>query len=456
MLVMKFGGTSVQDAETILKAADIILSANEKVLVVVSAMAGVTNNLVDLIADLRQSDILRAMKTFDLIYRKHLDTVEKLGLGKNLASFIDEKFHEFRQLVSALDILGEISPKSVDMILSYGEILSSIIIFHAIKKQGRQIAYVDAKNLIKTDSVYTDANVDFNRTEKAVKNICDKLFKENDIVITGGFYGSNEKGHTTTLGRGGSDFSAAIIASAINSDRLEIWTDVNGIMTSDPRMIKDARLILNLSYTEASELAFFGAKVLHPKTIYPAVNKNIPVFVKNTFKPDVAGTKIIGIRSNVKMIKAVAFRKGVTVINVHSFKMLGTFGFLSKVFEIFNRFETAVDLVATSEVNISLTIDDDKNLGYIKEELEKFGTVSIVREQSILCAVGEGIRDTAGIAGRFFGALRGVNISMVSIGSSEVNLSIVIAENDLERAVKALHGEFFHKDINHEIFSEIQ
>jgi aspartate kinase len=210
-----------------------------------------------------------------------------------------------------------------------------------------------------------------------------------------------------------------------------------------------------LSYTEAAELAFFGAKVLHPKTIYPAVNSQIPVVVLNSFNPANPGTNIIGMRSNIKMIKAIAFRKCVTVINVNSFRMLGAYGFLSKVFEIFNDFETPVDLVATSEVNVSMTIDDDRNLGYIIEELEKFANVNIQKKQAIISAVGEGIRDTAGIAGKFFSALAGINITLVSIGASDVNLSIVVAECDLEKAVNLLHDTFF-KDVEFpELFSSI-
>jgi aspartate kinase len=341
------------------------------------------------------------------------------------------------------------------MILSQGEMLSSVIVYNALKKAGIKTTYVDARNIMKTDSNYTEAVVDFNKTGNEVDKIKDRLFLENDCIITGGFYGANENGAVTTLGRGGSDYSAAIFASALKADKLEIWTDVDGILTSDPRLIKDTKLILSLSYTEAAELAFFGAKVLHPKTIYPAVNSQIPVVVLNSFNPSNPGTNIIGIRSNIKMIKAIAFRKGVTVINVNSFRMLGAYGFLSKVFEIFNDFETPVDLVATSEVNVSMTIDDDKNLSFIIDELEKFANVNIQKRQAIISAVGEGIRDTAGIAGKFFSALAGININLVSIGASDVNLSIVVAEDDLEKAVILLHETFF-KDINHpELFSSI-
>ncbi len=282
-----------------------------------------------------------------------------------------------------------------------------------------------------------------------------RSFSENECVITGGFYGANDQGFVTTLGRGGSDYSAAIFASALKADKLEIWTDVDGILTSDPRLIKDTKLILKLSYTEAAELAFFGAKVLHPKTIYPAVNSQIPVTVLNTFNPENPGTNIIGLRSNIKMIKAIAFRKGITVINVNSFRMLGAYGFLSKVFEIFNDFETPIDLVATSEVNVSMTIDDDRHLNYIIEELEKFANVNIQKNQTIISAVGEGIRDTAGIAGKFFSALAGININLVSIGASDVNLSIVVNESDLDKAVVLLHDTFFRDVAHPEIFSNI-
>ncbi len=455
MIVMKFGGTSVKDASAVRNLIDIVKSRNGKRFVVVSALGGVTDSLVSMIKDLKQHDLMNALKKFDLIQKRHIDMINDLGLGDNLVNFIAEKFGEFRQVLQALDILGEISPKSTDMILSQGEMFSSVIVHQALKKAGIKVAYADAKDIMITDSNYTEAGVDFHNTGKATEKICGKLFSENECVITGGFYGANDQGFVTTLGRGGSDYSAAIFASALKADKLEIWTDVDGILTSDPRLIKDTKLILNLSYTEAAELAFFGAKVLHPKTIYPAVNSQIPVTVLNTFNPENPGTNIIGLRSNIKMIKAIAFRKGITVINVNSFRMLGAYGFLSKVFEIFNDFETPIDLVATSEVNVSMTIDDDRHLNYIIEELEKFANVNIQKNQTIISAVGEGIRDTAGIAGKFFSALAGININLVSIGASDVNLSIVVNESDLDKAVVLLHDTFFRDVAHPEIFSNI-
>ncbi len=451
---MKFGGTSVKDAESIIRVFEIVKNHNNKKFVVVSAQAGVTDKIVDLINNLKNNHIENAYDLIEQIRNQHILTAQKLKLKKSVIYELEKKIDELKNIIFALSILGELSPKSQAKLLSFGEDLSVLTIFEYFKKGYDRVKFLDSRLLIKTDNEYTSANVDFRLTKESVGK---QLSKHSDynVYLTQGFVASNKYGETTTLGRGGSDYSASVIASVIGANELKIYTDVDGIMTSDPRFIKNVKLIKRLSYDEASELAFFGAKVLHPKTITPAIEKNIPVVVLNTFNPNKSGTTIIRSKSGINIVKAIVFRKNVTIINIISNRMLGTYGFLSKVFEIFNKYCTPVDIVATSEVSISLTIDDIKNLKSIVDELRKIAKISLKRNMAIISAIGEGIRDTAGIAARFFGILRGINITMVSIGASEVNLSIVLSEKDLFKAVQLLHDEFLTDTENYDIFSHL-
>jgi aspartate kinase len=456
MQVIKFGGTSVKDADAIKKAVKIIQSKEDKTAIVVSAFATVTNNLESALGALENHKFKNAKKLIDEVSALHYKIAEDLNLGQNVIDYIYNKIEELGKYITSIEILGEVTPRSRDLVLSIGELLSSYIIFNVLLYKGVSIRYVDPRSLIITDSNYTKAEVIEDLTEKSVGNNCNEIFENHDLIITGGFVAADEIGRTTTLGRGGSDYTAAILASVLDAKTLEVWTDVPGIMTSDPRMTKNAKIINEISYTEAAELAFFGAKVLHPKTISPAIKKNIPVYVRDTFHPDFQGTKIVHIRNNNRMVKAIAFRKGIFVINIASNRMLGAYGFLNKVFEIFKKYETSIDLVATTEVSISCTIDDNSNLKKIREELKLFSNVTIKKDMAIICAVGEGIRNTAGIAARFFGVLKGINISMVSIGASEVNLSVVVSAKTLEQSVNLLHDEFFSGKLDNNVFSEFE
>ncbi|MER3328269.1 MAG: aspartate kinase, partial [Candidatus Kapaibacterium sp.] len=279
---------------------------------------------------------------------------------------------------------------------------------------------------MKTNSRFTNAELEFDKSCNIISERFTSEYIYNEINVMGGFIASDEEGRPTTLGRGGSDYSAAVIASAMGAEELQIWTDVNGILTSDPRVINGVKKVRKLSYSEASELSFFGAKVLHPSTIHPAVKKGIPVRVKNTFNPSDDGTLVLSERSNIKMIKAIAFRKEVVTITLCSNRMLGAYGFMSKVFQIFENLKIPVDIVTTSEVSISVTVDKSEYNPFIEKELSHLGDVVVTDDNAIIAAIGEGIKQTAGIANRLFGALKGINISMVSVGASEVNLSIVV------------------------------
>jgi aspartate kinase len=455
MLVRKFGGTSVKDATAIKRTVEIIKNCESQQIIVVSALSGITNLLVLCIENLKSHKIDNSVNNLEQIRTIHLELILELKLNSSLNDFVNITIDELIKIINALDIIGEISNKSKDKILATGEIFSSYIIAEYANSILGNVKHINSTEIIKTDSNYSEAEVDFEITENL---IADKLnyFQQNcSILICGGFIGSDKYGSITTLGRGGSDYSAAVIAKCVKAESLEIWKDVDGILTSDPRMINSAKLLKEISYKEAAELAYFGAKVLHPKTIYPAIEEQIPVYVLNSYKPNGKGT-LIKMKSDFgNMIKAIAFRKNITIINVTSNRMLGAYGFLAKVFDVFLMNETSVDLVTTSEVSISLTIDNDRNLASIISDLNSFASIEIYENKAIISAVGEGVRDTSGIAARFFGALNGVNISMISMGASEVNLSIIIAENELEKAVKLLHSEFFENQTLPELFIEL-
>ena len=452
MVIKKFGGTSVKGSERIKNLIEIISGSDEKMLIVVSAIGGVTNLLVSICDNLHHHDKIFANNDLKQISKIHSDIIKELDLGNQGTEFLNREIQKIKNIIDSISQEIQLSPNQKDSIISTGEILSSKLIHLAIEKSGRKIVLIEARDVLKTDNNFTDAEVDMWATQKQFEKIIKPIFDDNNIAIMGGFIASNNDGKTTTIGRGGSDYTASIAANMLDAERLEIWTDVDGIMTVDPKFNPNAKKVLHLSYDEAAELAYFGARVLHPKTIGPAIKKMIPVKVKNSFYPKQKGTLIADFENHPKVLKALSYWEDITVINIKSNRMLGAYGFLSKVFEIFNNYETPVDLIATSEVSLSLTIDNIRNLTHIIQELEKFSSVSVTFNHAIISAIGDGIKQTAGIAARFFGVLKDININMVSIGASEVNLSVVLKEGDLEHALNTLHKEFFEPDLDPNLF----
>lgn len=459
MKVLKFGGTSVKNYEAIDGLYQIVKSNKDNMVIVVSAMAGVTNTLLAL-SESKNKDFIN--DKISLLLNRHIVVVTDLGLvGDKLQTeeFVIHQFALLKMYIEKnLNLVGQ--KRHYDQVVSFGEVLSSYIVNSYFVHKGLDTTHLDSRELIITDNEFSSANVLLDVTKdrilKKIEPYTVGTFDSGKIFVAGGFIASSIDKNPTTLGRGGSDFTASLYAAMLNADVLEIWTDVDGILTCDPRLVPEAKLITHLSYLEAAELAFFGAKVLHPKTILPAVNNKIPVVVKNTFNPNDAGTAIYEIENNPKMIKAIAFRKNITVINIISNRMLGAYGFLSNVFEVFKEYKTSVDLVATSEVSISLTIDNDSRLAEIVNELEGFANVSYSHNNAIISVVGEGIKRTSGIAAKFFGVLSDINVFMVSVGASEVNLSIIVSQDDMENAVKRVHKEFFEiSDLDSDIFKKI-
>ncbi|MCX7909765.1 MAG: lysine-sensitive aspartokinase 3 [Ignavibacteria bacterium] len=442
MIVSKFGGTSVADSNAIQKVLSILKQKEEQTFVVVSAFSKITDSLVDISNNLRNRNFSIIQGKVDEIFYRHFHTAKELGVLPLVSDYLEEKKNKVNLLIDALKILGEISPRSVDLLLSFGELLSSFIIYNFLKINSLEVLYVDPREIIVTDSNFNCADVDFEQTEEKLK----KLMSENGnykFFITGGFVGSTLEGFTTTLGRGGSDYSASVIASLLGASQLEIWTDVDGIMTTDPNLVPSAKLLDVVSYKEASEMAIFGAKVLHPKTIFPAIEKNIPVYVRNTFNPNCNGTLISSKFSENNDVKAITYRKNNIVINIVSNRMLGAYGYLAKVFNVFKEFETEVDLVSTSEVSVSLTIDSRKRLGEIVKKLREIAEVDVIENCVIVSVIGEGLKNSTSIAHRIFKVLDGIKIHMVSMGASDINFSFVVNEEDYVEVVRLLHQEFF-------------
>ena len=368
-----------------------------------------------------------------------------------LERFIRTHFDWLEDLVKGLAVVGELSPRSMDTVASAGERLSSLIVSFAFRAAGIPTQHVDARRVIFTDDRFTEARPLFPETFAALAERVAPV-AESSVVVLGGFIGSTLNHQTTTLGRGGSDFSASIIGAGIGAEEIQIWTDVDGMLTADPRIIPGGHRVKSLSFAEAAEMAYFGAKVLHPATVVPAVEKNIPVVILNSRRPDVEGTRITAVAAPCRNpVKSISCKRGVTVVNIRSTRMLMAAGFLHRIFEIFDRFSTSVDMVATSEVSVSLTLDNADHLDSIAAELRLFADVAIESGQALVCLVGENIRHTPGIAGRAFQVLSSVNIRMISQGASLLNLGFVLADADLEPAVSALHQEFF-KDLDPNIF----
>ena len=449
MIVMKFGGSSVESAAAIERVASIVKErVDRKPVGVVSAMGKTTNKLLAIAQSSIAGQRAEALAQLGDLCTYHLSEIRPVILDADWPEaerIIDEHFQELTELVKGLAVLGEFSPRSVDAISSYGERLSSALVALAFRKFGMDTAHVDSRQVVVTDDRHTQAApiypATYSRLAERVRPLA-----EGQVVVMGGFIGATEGGVTTTLGRGGSDFSASLVGAGAGAEEIQIWTDVDGMLTADPTILAGGHRVKTISFAEAAELAYFGAKVLHPATVLPAIEKSIPVLILNSRRPETPGTRIISEAvpcSNV--IKSIACKRKITVVNIHSTRMLMAHGFLRRIFEVFDRYRTPVDVVSTSEVSVSLTIDNTTRLADIGQELSQFSEVDTEENRAIICIVGDNIRYTPGVAGRAFRAVGSVNIRMISQGASRLNLTFVVAEQDLARAVEMLHTEFFRE-----------
>ena len=443
MIVMKFGGTSVEDAAAIERSCKIVgHRLSRRPFVVVSALGGATNSLLEAGTLAARGEIGRAMEIAERLEKRHAELLESTA----------EHFIRLRELLKALSAIGEFSPRTQDLVASYGEVLSSLIFADRIKRLGFEAVHLDARQCVITNDHFGKASPIVDLITIRLEEAARPHLNAGRAVVMGGYIGATSTGITTTLGRGGSDYSAAIAGAALNAEEIQIWTDVDGMMTTDPRIVPDAWKVREISFGEASELAYFGAKVLHPLTVLPAVEKNIPVYILNSRKPGGTGTRITReARPCRNLIKSIAVKKGITVLTVSSSRMLMAHGFLKALFEVFDRHRTSVDMVATSEVSVSLTLDSLSSLDAILEDLRPLGDVEITSEAALICLVGNNLKYTPGVARRAFGSLSDINVLMVSHGASNINFSFIVYEKDATTAVRRLHADFF-SDVDPEVF----
>ena len=447
---MKFGGTSVEDARAIQRTADIVRGRRERGLetvVVVSAMAKVTDLLLSAASAAGRGDKAGALAIGARLRHRHIDTATALLEAERfvrLQQVLHQEFDALDDLLRGIAAVGELTPRTNDLVVSFGERLSSRMIAEAFDQHGLRGAHVDARSCIVTDATYGRAVPQENLIEERLAAIVLPLIETGKTPVIGGFIGSTVGGITTTLGRGGSDYTAALVGGGMHAGAIEIWTDVDGIMTTDPRICPDALRVKTISFEEAAELAYFGAKVLHPATILPAVQKSIPVWVLNSRNPDNEGTRITAMSAKCSSpFKSIAAKKKLTIIDVVASRMLMTHGYLKAVFDVFDKYKCAIDMVSTSEVSISVTVDSNQQLPEICAELAKMADVKMEGHKALVCLVGEDIRGHNGIAGQVFSAISHVNVRMISQGASEINMSFMIDEEDVEEAVRSLHAHFF-------------
>jgi aspartate kinase len=451
---MKFGGTSVADAEAINRLAMIVRGqiarqgGGRPPVVVVSALSGVTDRLIQITRSAEGGDADVAANALEQLLARHLEVVGGLIAGDARPAIEDEVRREFESLIGlvrALAVLRDVSPRSLDAVVAVGELVSSRIVAAALAERGLPSVFVDARTVVQTDAEHGAAAPDMIETRiRAVEHLA-PILDRGELPVLGGFIGSTTAGITTTLGRGGSDFSAAIVGACLDVAEIQIWTDVDGMLTADPRIVQNPQVVPQLTFAEASELAYFGAKVLHPSTILPAVSKNIPVRILNSRRPENPGTIITAERPVASdSLTAIACKRDVTVVDVTSTRMLMAYGFLRRVFEVFERFRTPIDVVTTSEVSLSVTIDDKRRLPEIVEGLGEIAEVRSEPNMAIICAVGEGLRADPTLFGRAVNALGRIPLRLVSQAASRRNITFVLRDADVPEAMRLLHEYFFH------------
>ena len=443
--VLKFGGTSVEDVAAFERVAEIVgAERGAHPVVVVSAMSGVTDALLASVEAARAADL-------GAHFERHREVARRLLDAAAAARFEAELVHA-RADVDRL--LGRASgeraalPALRDEVASYGERLSSSLLAGVLAASGLPAVCVDARCCIVTNDVAGRADPDIPEMARRTRAALGPLLADGRIPVLGGFIGASRSGVTTTLGRGGSDYTAALLGAALDAEEIQIWTDVSGVMTADPRVVPNARTIPTLSYAEASELAYFGAKVLHPKSIQPALVRGIPVRIVNSRAPRDAGT-VVAAEAELwpGTVKSIAHKTGITVLQITSARMLGAYGFLRALFEVFDRHKMPVDVVTTSEVSLSLTVEDGAALPAVVEELERLGEVRVEPRRAIICVVGEGLRTTPGIAARVFETIRDINVSLISQGASRVNLTFIVDDSQAREAVTRLHAALLERAV---------
>ena len=434
MKVLKFGGTSVGSPERMKKLLDIIRPETPR-LVVLSAVSGTTNKLVEIASFFEAEEKNNAVSAIEKLRVEYNQFIAELFASEQgIADGKNTLDYHFGLLESIANDLFTATEEKI--ILAQGELISTTLYHYYLKEIGVHSVLLPALDFMKVDEDH-EPMVDF-----ITDHITPLLTQKSNLYITQGYICRNAYGQIDNLRRGGSDYTASLIGAAIRSEEVQIWTDIDGMHNNDPRIVKGTKPIANLSFDEAAELAYFGAKILHPQSVFPAQKYKIPVRLLNTMEPEAPGT-LISAFSEPGKIKSIAAKDGITAIKIQSSRMLLAYGFLRRVFEIFERFKTPIDMITTSEVAVSLTIDDTRNLDDILKELDKFGTVELDKDQTIICVVGDFGVDKHGYAARVFEALKHIPIRMISYGGSNYNVSLLVKTADKTEALRSLHNRLF-------------
>lgn len=447
-VVMKFGGSSVVDAAAMDRVIAIVDGERQRgrtPVVVVSALGGVTDALLALAHAACGGNAGEVRDGVDGLLRRHMEEAARLGVEEtDLSAAISGHIADLRTVLDSIQQRRTTDPRALDAVAATGELLSSRVVASAMRARGLSATWVDARSLVMTDDRYTCAAPQTEAIAEACRaNLLPELTADR-VPVLGGFIGRSPDGSTTTLGRGGSDYSASLVGAAIDASEIQIWTDVDGMLTADPRIVYDAEVVQHLSFAEASELAYFGAKVLHPSTIFPAVSRNIPVRILNSRRPEAQGTLITADPpSGSRPFAALACKRGITVIDITSTRMLMAHGFLRRVFEAFETNETPVDVVTTSEVSVSVTIDDNRRGPEIVAALLEFAEVTVEEQMAILTVVGDRLATNSTLAARIIGAMTGFPLRMISQAASRRNVTIVLPEASLAPAMMHLHQQLF-------------
>ncbi len=449
MIVMKFGGTSVANFEAITRTIFIVGGKlDQKPVVVVSALSKVTDLLYKIADAAASKNKVQTEELLAQVRTRHINLVRELleqspVLCEQAETRVNEICDSLADLVGAVCALGELSDRNKAVIISNGEILSSTIICFAMNAKGIRTNFIDARKMMITSESYLKGEPISEEICARVPGIVSEAYKGMDAVITQGFIGSNLQGEQTVLGRGGSDYSASLIGMAIDAERIEIWTDVDGVRTADPRRVQNTKELEKISFEEAAEMAHFGAKVLHPLTIEPAVKKNIPIYVLNSMNPSNKGTAILRNELIEDGVKSVSFKENIRVINIFSTRMINTSGFLRRVFEIFSESKVSVDLISTSEANISVTVDGTEKIDKVVAQLSEFADVIVDDDKSQVSVIGKNIVRLNGMLKKTFAPLKKCNVYMISQGASFVNISFVVDREELTEIVQDLHHHLF-------------
>jgi len=450
MIVMKFGGTSVANFEAITRTIFIIGGRlDKKPVVVVSALSKVTD-LLYRISDAAASKRFEETKELlGQLRQRHIDLTSELlaqsVLKEEALARVNEICDELDSMAMAVCSLGDLSDRNKAIIISNGEYLSSTIISYAMNAKGIKTRWVDARTMMVTNDSYLKGEPDMDAIAASVPRVVEEAYDGFDAIITQGFVGVTACGKPTVLGRGGSDYSASLIGMAIDAERIEIWTDVDGVRTADPRYVPNTKSLEQISFEEAAEMAHFGAKILHPLTIEPAVKKSIPIYVLNSMNPSGKGTAILRNELIEDGVKSVSFKENIRVINIFSTRMINTSGFLRRVFEIFSESKISVDLISTSEANISVTVDGAENIDSVVSELSAFADVIVDDDKSQVSVIGKNIVKLNGMLKKTFTPLKKCNVYMISQGASFVNISFVVDREELNEVVCDLHHHLFEQ-----------